>query len=161
MRSCGGSSSGGRGTRSCRSGSGRSCCHHGCTACPVMFRQHLSPQLPYYGPSARCRWCLVARPWNIDIWRVAVGDGKTHLSGVDLLTAEGVLVGTHVDGVEAVPVVLVVGLSSVAVVNQNGCVRKSRLTSLKVTLARHLGADEPQWLMQHHLPPHTSDHYFS
>jgi hypothetical protein len=48
-----------------------------------------------------------------------VGDGKTHLAGVDLLTAEGVVVGTHVGGVGAIPVVLVVGLSSVAVGSRN------------------------------------------
>jgi hypothetical protein len=48
-----------------------------------------------------------------------VGDGITHLSRVDLLTAEGVVVGTHVGGVGAVPVVLVVGLSSVAVGGRN------------------------------------------
>lgn len=35
MRSCEGSCAGGTETRSCRSGSGRSCCHHGCRACPV------------------------------------------------------------------------------------------------------------------------------
>lgn len=34
-RSCEGSCAGGTETRSCRSGSGRSCCHHGCRACPV------------------------------------------------------------------------------------------------------------------------------
>lgn len=44
--------------------------------------------------------------------RIIVGSGRTYLPGVDLLTAEAVVVGTHVDGVLAVPVVLVVGLSS-------------------------------------------------
>ena len=34
-RSCEGSCAAGTETRSCRSGSGRSCCHHGCRACPV------------------------------------------------------------------------------------------------------------------------------
>jgi hypothetical protein len=48
-----------------------------------------------------------------------MGDGRTHLSGVDLLTAEGIVVGTHVGGVGAIPVVLVVGLSSVAVGSRN------------------------------------------
>jgi hypothetical protein len=51
------------------------------------------------------------------------GDGKTHLARVDLLAAEGIFVGTHVGGVGAVPVVLVVGLSSVAVVGRIHCVR--------------------------------------
>jgi hypothetical protein len=58
------------------------------------------------------------------MWRAAVGHGKTHLAGVDLLAAEGVFVGTHVGGVEAVPVVLVVGLSSVAVRGRIHCVRR-------------------------------------
>jgi hypothetical protein len=48
-----------------------------------------------------------------------VGEGFTHLAGVDLLAAEGIFVGTHVGGVGAVPVVLVVGLSSVAVLRSN------------------------------------------
>lgn len=39
----------------------------------------------------------------------AAGRGrKTHLARVDLLAAEGIFVGTHVGGVGAVPVVLVV-----------------------------------------------------
>lgn len=54
-------------------------------------------------------------------------DGGTHLARVDLLTAEGVVVGTHVGGVGAIPVLLVVGLSSRAGQEvQNGdasCVR--------------------------------------
>jgi hypothetical protein len=62
---------------------------------------------------------LVVRARNIDSWRVGMGDGRTHLSGVDLLTAEGIVVGTHVGGVGAIPVVLVVGLSSVAVGSRN------------------------------------------
>lgn len=37
MRSCGGSCAGGRATRTCRSGNGRSCCPSGRRACPVMF----------------------------------------------------------------------------------------------------------------------------
>lgn len=51
---------------------------------------------------------------NMDMWRRSdqgIGGG-THLARVDLLTAEGVVVGTHVGGVGALPVVLVVGLSS-------------------------------------------------
>jgi hypothetical protein len=118
MRSCGGSSSAGRGTRSCRSESGRSCCHHGCTACPIVSVSvcplNCLVTVPPPGVDG-----VVARPRNFDIWRVAVGDGITHLSRVDLLTAEGVVVGTHVGGVGAVPVVLVVGLSSVAVGGRN------------------------------------------
>jgi hypothetical protein len=46
--------------------------------------------------------------------RTGARAGGTHLAGVDLLTAEGIVVGTHVDGVGAIPVVLVVGLSSEA-----------------------------------------------
>jgi hypothetical protein len=34
------------------------------------------------------------------------GGGRTHLARVDLLAAEGVVVGTHVGGIDAVPVVL-------------------------------------------------------
>lgn len=37
MRSCGGSCAGGRATRTCRSGNGRSCCPSGRRACPVIF----------------------------------------------------------------------------------------------------------------------------
>jgi hypothetical protein len=51
---------------------------------------------------------LAARLRNLDIWRIGVGDGITHLAGVDLLAAEGIFVGTHVGGVGAIPVVLVV-----------------------------------------------------
>jgi hypothetical protein len=45
--------------------------------------------------------------WNSKRWCAAVrrgsGDG-THLAGVDLLAAEGIVVGTHVGGGDAVPV---------------------------------------------------------
>jgi hypothetical protein len=54
-----------------------------------------------------------------------VGDGGTHLARVDLLAAEGVVVGTHVGGVGAVPGVLVGGWSSVV----------SRLTIFNVVWA--------------------------
>ena len=40
---------------------------------------------------------------------------RTHLARVDLLAAEGIVVGTHVGGVGAVPVVLVFGVVVVAV----------------------------------------------
>ena len=36
--------------------------------------------------------------------------GRTHLARVDLLAAEGIVVGTHVGGVDAIPVVLVSGV---------------------------------------------------
>lgn len=41
-RSCGGSCAGGRETRTCRTGSGRSCCPNGRRACPV---EHVSAQV--------------------------------------------------------------------------------------------------------------------
>ena len=47
-------------------------------------------------------------------YRTKVGDfwigkaGNTHPAGVDLLTTEGIVVGTHVGGGDAVPGVLVV-----------------------------------------------------
>lgn len=73
--------------------------------------------------------------------RVRVGDGTTHLSGVDLLAAEGIFVGTHVGGVLAIPVVLVVGV----VVGRELDVRihcaKCRLASTEMALARSLGTD--------------------
>lgn len=56
----------------------------------------------------------MARRGDLDMSRARVGDGSTHLARVDLLAAEGIFVGTHVGGVLALPVVLVVGLSSVA-----------------------------------------------
>lgn len=97
---------------------------------------------------------LVARARNIDIWRAGVGDGKTHLAGVDLLAAEAVVVGTHVGGVGAVPVVLVVGLSSVAVGSRNlASVGSVASASLNLALVRYLGADTPLWLV---LPSFTS-----
>jgi hypothetical protein len=46
-----------------------------------------------------------------------VGARQTHLARVDLLTAERIVVGTHVGGFGVIPVVLVVGLSSVVSFN--------------------------------------------
>lgn len=59
------------------------------------------------------------------------GGAGTHLARVDLLTAERIVVGTHVDGVGAIPVVLVVGLSSARIHDRNieilaSCVRNPR-----------------------------------
>ena len=116
-RQCGeGSCAGGRETRSCRSGSGRSCCHHGCRACPVsavstvlrlplrvcrhsMVRGPAVSQSPT--PCALCScgaWarCGIAAWAGVDGWGAR---GGTHLARVDLLAGEGVVVGTHVGGV--------------------------------------------------------------
>lgn len=51
-------------------------------------------------------------PLGISTWcrRTVIGGvkDKTHLARVDFLAAEGIVVGTHVGGVDAVPVLLVV-----------------------------------------------------
>lgn len=115
-RSCEGSCAAGTETRSCRSGSGRSCCHHGCRACPVsavstvlrlplrvcrhsMVRGPAVSQSPT--PCALCScgaWarCGIAAWAGVDGWGAR---GGTHLARVDLLAGEGVVVGTHVGGV--------------------------------------------------------------
>jgi len=119
-RSCEGSCAAGTETRSCRSGSGRSCCHHGCRACPVsavstVLRLCLPLHVcvckqsmvrgPAIAPSSCalcscCAWarCAIAIPtWaGADSWGAR---GGTHLARVDLLAGEGVVVGTHVGGV--------------------------------------------------------------
>lgn len=59
----------------------------------------------------------------------------THLARVDLLTAEGIVVGTHVGGVGAIPVLLVVGLSSVVNIevlrSPAVCARAARALALR------------------------------
>lgn len=100
MRSVGGSCVGGRGTRFCRSGSGRSCCRRGRRVCPTidiilsvfLLFNFLMPasNVPWllYPPSQRC----VPRPTSQN----SHGHGlQTYLARVDLLTTEGVIVGTH------------------------------------------------------------------
>jgi hypothetical protein len=110
-RSCEGSCAAGTETRSCRSGSGRSCCHHGCRACPVSavstvlrLPLHVCRLSMVRGPAVlQSPMCLVfVRCVGISTWAGADSwgaRGGTHLARVDLLAGEGVVVGTHVGGV--------------------------------------------------------------
>lgn len=74
----------------------------------------------------------------------ARGTAGTHLARVDLLTAEGIVVGTHVGGVGAIPVLLVLGLSSVVNIGVQRspavCARAARALALRHPVA---GALDP------------------
>ena len=62
---------------------------------------------PHHPPPPGVRF-VAARWRNVDLWqRRTAGHGSgivTHLARVDLLTAEGIVVGTHVGGVGVIPV---------------------------------------------------------
>lgn len=98
-----GSCAGGKGIRTFHSGSGRSCCRHGRTAYPVSRKTNLSTNILIYRfciGDGFDRSCSLSRPSvgaREFIERVVWREDKTHLSGVDLLTAERIVVGTHLE----------------------------------------------------------------
>lgn len=94
---CEGSCAAGTETRSCHSGNGRPCCHRGRRACPVITntlsvdvftlggsRFFMKMPVPFRGYRSRRRGY-----WDCH---------RTDLARVDLGVAEGIVVGTHVDG---------------------------------------------------------------
>jgi hypothetical protein len=73
--------------RSCHWQIGRSCYHHGHRACPVpSYRQPFDAIVIAQAKSKTSR-----TPWILDT-------RATYLAWVDLITAEGIVVGTHLDG---------------------------------------------------------------
>jgi len=96
-RRCGGGFCvGGRGIRFCRFGSGRSCCRRGRRACPVQYlvsqltltQSIMSTAPPVYlsCSDCACRGCSPGKRSR-----------RSYLSRVDLLTREGIFVGTHLE----------------------------------------------------------------
>ena len=81
--------------RSCRFGIGKSCCHRGRRAFPVSFLVSDS-SLTYYTMSSGPSMCLIRtnRPCR---GSQCEGVGYSYLSGIYLLTREGIVVGTHLD----------------------------------------------------------------
>lgn len=90
-----GSCVGGTAIRTCHSGIGRSCCLHGCRACPV--HQTVSILFNHCVPSHS----NAASPHCSFIHRLSqegkIFGGRSYLSGVDSRAGEGIFVGTHVD----------------------------------------------------------------
>lgn len=124
-RRCGGGScAGGRGTRTFHSGNGRSCCHRGRRACPVVrrvvsHRSRLSKLMP--SPGARgpggCRRHRES-PWASSVGRVSLRPSRAwemswgaYLSRVDPLAGEGIVVRPHFGGL--LSMLSIVGVDSV------------------------------------------------
>lgn len=128
-RQCGGGScAAGRGTRICRSGTGRSCCRHGRTAYPVMentvsvsiaFPRQKDKTVPWlrcqriflpHRPSSSlassksrrhlsCR--RLTRGWEVSPLVAIARMGKPYLARVDPLAGESIVVRSHCGGLSS------------------------------------------------------------